>query len=72
MILVIVMAITKERFIKVYSNLPLGVRREIILVIDSKPVTWNAAYIEVSEDTKSGKEILKKNRKIRDNTRRLK
>ena len=54
------MPITKERFIEVYSNIPLGVRREIILVVDNKPITWNAAYIEVSEDSKLGKEILKK------------
>ena len=54
------MPITKERFLGVYSNLPLGVRREIILVIEGKPITWNAAYIEVSENTTLGKEILKK------------
>ena len=54
------MPITKERFIEVYSNIPLGVRREIILVVDNKHITWNAAYIEVSEDSKLGKEILKK------------
>ena len=54
------MPVTKERFVEIYSNLPLGVRREIILVIENKPITWNAAYVEVSEDTTLGKEILKK------------
>lgn len=54
------MPITKEHFLEIYSNIPLGVRREIILVIDDKPITWNVAYIEVSEDTALGKEILLK------------
>lgn len=54
------MPVTKERFLKIYSNLPLGVRKEIILVVDDKPITWNAAYIEVSENTKLCREILVK------------
>ena len=50
----------KERFLRVYANLPLGARTEIILVLDNEPITWNVAYLEVSSSTgKSGK-ILKK------------
>ncbi len=50
----------KERFIKVYSNLPLNVRREIIVVINNKPLSWDVAYNEVINDTKIGSEIIKK------------
>ena len=50
----------KEQFIKVYSNLPLGVRKEIVLVIDKQPITWGVAYIEVENDTPLSKNILMK------------
>ncbi len=50
----------RERFLKIYSNIPLGLRKEIILVIDGEPITWNVAYIEVKNDTEKGKKILKK------------
>jgi len=50
----------KERFLKVYANLPLGIRQEIVLVLDAKPITWNAAYIEVNNDTKYAEQILAK------------
>lgn len=50
----------KEKFLKVYSNLPLGVREEIILVIDDSPITWNVAFIEVNSDTEKSKMILEK------------
>ncbi len=49
----------RERFLKIYSNLPLGLRKEIILVMDGEPITWNAAYIEVKNNTSKGKKILK-------------
>ena len=52
--------LTKERFLAVYSNLPLNVRKEIILVIGDEPITWNVAYYEISGNTKLGSEILKK------------
>ncbi len=48
----------KEIFLKVYANLPLGVREEIILILEGKPMTWNAAYLEVDNDTKYSDEIL--------------
>lgn len=50
----------REKFLKIYSNLPLNLRKEIILIIDKEPITWNVAYIEVSNNTKKSKEILKK------------
>lgn len=51
----------KEKFLKVYANLPLGIRREIILVLDdNRPITWDVAYIEVEADTVLSKTILEK------------
>lgn len=50
----------KQRFLKVYSTLPLGVRKEIVAVLDVPigPVSWEAAYIEVENDTAIAKTIL--------------
>lgn len=50
----------RAKFIKVYSNLPLGVREEVIIVIDGEPLSWKAAKLEVEQDTKKGREILEK------------
>lgn len=50
----------KRRFLQIYANLPLGARTEIIVVVDDEPLTWNAAKIEVENETKKGDEILEK------------
>ena len=48
------------KFLQIYANLPLGLRQEIIVVLDGEPLTWNAAKIEVENDTSKGREILEK------------
>lgn len=51
----------KEKFLKIYSNLPLGIRQEIILVLDDgRPITWDVAFIEINSDTPLSKVILEK------------
>ena len=51
----------KTRFLKVYANLPLGLRNDIVAVFEGiGPITWNTAYIEVSNDTEIGDMILKR------------
>jgi len=50
----------KERFYKVYNNLPLGVRDEVILVVNDEPITWKVAKLEIDNDTPLTKEILEK------------
>jgi len=52
----------KERFLKIYANLPINVREEIIYVVLPKkqPITWNVAYLEVKNNTSLGEDILKK------------
>jgi len=52
---------TKESFFDIYANMPLNLRREIILVLEEKgPISWDVAYIEINNNTKLGKLILKK------------
>ena len=49
----------KTRFMKIFANLPEKIRREdIIVVIEDKPYTWNAAYLEIKNNTSLGKKIL--------------
>lgn len=50
----------KNRFYKIYSNLPLGLRDEIILSIDQEPITWKVAKLEIDQDTPLSKIILDK------------
>ena len=49
----------KEKFLRIYANLPLGIRKEIILVLDDgRPITWDVAFVEVHADTPLSKTIL--------------
>jgi hypothetical protein len=51
----------KDRFLKVYANLPLGLRNEVILVLEGQgPISWNVAFIEINNDTKLGAIIFQK------------
>ena len=51
----------KERFFRVYANLPVGVRDQVVIVMpDVGPMSWNAAYVEISNSTKLGDAIVEK------------
>jgi hypothetical protein len=50
----------KEIFLKVYSFLPIEERKLTVVIIDSQPISWARAYLEIKEDTALGKRILKK------------
>ena len=51
----------KDSFLKVYSNLPINIRNEVILVLSDKgPIIWNVAFLEINHETESGEIILKK------------
>lgn len=54
----------KEKFLKIYANLPVPLREEIIVLIDDKTYSWNIAFLEVSQDTPLGKIILEKLAKL--------
>lgn len=47
------------KFLKIYANLPLSVRNDVVVVVvKNEPLTWNAAHLEVEQNTPVGKEIL--------------
>lgn len=49
----------KIDFLRIYSNLPLGLRDQIIYVVKGKgPVTWVVVYLEVDNDSPYSAEIL--------------
>ena len=52
----------KQQFLQIYSTLPLGVRKEIVSVLDDPigPVSWEVAFIEVENNTETGNLILEK------------
>ncbi len=54
----------KQKFLKTYANLPLGVRKEIVVVLDDKPMSWDVVFIEVSNNTKLSSIILGKLEKL--------
>jgi hypothetical protein len=50
-----------EKFFRVYANLPVGVRDQVVIVMpEVGPMSWNAAYVEVSNSTKLGDSIVEK------------
>jgi len=51
---------SKEKFLKAYANLPEPERSQVIVMIDNKPYSWNAAYSEISNSTALGKKMLEK------------
>jgi len=51
---------SREKFLNVYANLPLAVRNEIVIVLGEEPMTWNAVFLEVSQDSQKGEDILNK------------
>ena len=52
----------KQSFLKIYSTLPLGVRKEIVAVLDDPvgPISWEVAFIEVESNTPIGQQVLEK------------
>ena len=50
----------REKFLRIFANIPEKIRGEdVIAVVDDRPYTWNAAAIEVKNDSVLGKNILK-------------
>ncbi len=50
----------KSKFFKIYANLPLEFRNEIIVVLGDEPMTWNAVRIEIENNTEKGEILLKR------------
>ena len=51
---------SKEKFLRVYANLPELERTQIIVIIDDQPYSWYAAHNEIINDTELSRKILKK------------
>ncbi len=49
----------KESFFKVYANLPIEERDNVVVVINKQPISWNITYLEIKNNTKLGQQILK-------------
>lgn len=49
----------KTLFLKSYSNLTSDVRKQIIVLVEKRPFTWDAAYFEIKNNTSLSKKILK-------------
>ncbi len=56
---------SREQFLKVYANIPLNLRDEIILVFEGKPLTWNVAYLEIKANTNVSTGILRELRGLK-------
>lgn len=53
-------------FKKIFANLPEKIRNEdVIFVLDKKPYTWNAVFLEVNQGTSLGIKMLKKLKKLK-------
>ena len=48
-----------EEFFKIYANLPIEERNNVVVVINKQPISWNIAYLEIKNNTKIGQQILK-------------
>ena len=48
----------KTEFLDIYFNLPLEERKNVVVVLDNEPITWNLAYQEIKNQTKKGQIIL--------------
>ena len=53
--------VPKERFFRVYANLPISLRDQVVISLpEIGPMSWNASYIEVNSGTKIGDTIVEK------------
>lgn len=48
----------RKKFLKLYANLPMGIRSDIIAVIHDEPMSWSVCYLEIKQKTEFSKEIL--------------
>jgi hypothetical protein len=53
------------KFMEIYSNLPVKTRREIVVVVDGEPFSWDVARREIEGNTELGKRILKKLKELK-------
>jgi len=49
----------RAKFMKVFANLPESLRSDVVVVINGSPFTWNSAMLEIKNNSKTGKKIIK-------------
>ena len=49
-----------ERFMKVFTSLPLPERELTVIVVENQPVSWNRTHTEITNKTKLGNVIQRK------------
>jgi hypothetical protein len=49
----------RAKFLKIYADIPEGLRKDIVVVVDKQPYTWNTSFIEIEGNTSLGEKILK-------------
>ncbi len=55
----------RTQFFEIYANLPLGIRKEIICVLDDwGTISWFVAYLEIKEKTAVSWQILEKLKRL--------
>ena len=56
---------SKEKFYKIYGNLPLATRDEIVLALNGEGISWRVAKLETDNNTPLSKIILEKLEELR-------
>lgn len=56
---------SKDKFYKIFGNLPIATRDEIILYLKGDGVSWRVAKLEIDNDTALSKIILEKLEELR-------
>ena len=49
-----------DRFVKVFSNLPITQRDKVVIVVNGQPISWNVAYEQLRTGGDLSKEIAEK------------
>lgn len=58
----------RERFLKIYANLPSQAREEVIYITEDenkRPYTWNSVYTEIISNSSLSKSILSYLKRLR-------
>ncbi len=50
--------VNSDIFFRVYYNIPINTRKELIVIIDDKPITWDIAYKEIKNESSLGYKIF--------------
>ena len=52
--------VNSDIFFRVYDNIPINTRKELVVIIEDKPITWDIAYKEIKNETHLGNKIFNK------------